>query len=63
MQPETQVEAVPFSLSFAFDNPVFAANGYAFDLARVQHNIDVVNHVSPLSKALKAEDVVFVLPK
>ena len=63
MQRETQVEAVPFALSFAFDNPVFAANGYAFDLARVQHNIDVVNQVSPLSKALKAEDVVFVLPK
>lgn len=56
---ESQARMVPNSLSFAFDNGVFEANGYDFDMARVAHNIEVVDKVTPLSKTLSAEDVVY----
>ncbi len=60
MQRETQTDMVPFSFGFAFDNPVFEANGYAFDIDRVAHNIAVVDKVTPLSRDLPPEDVVYV---
>ncbi len=62
MQKETQVKSVPFSMNFAFDNPTFAKNGYAWDLARVAHNIEIVGKVTPDMPALTAEQVVYVVP-
>jgi NitT/TauT family transport system substrate-binding protein len=59
MQRETQVKSVPFSMNFAFNNPVFQANGYRWNLDRVNHNIEVVDKVSPLGKKLAAQDVVY----
>ncbi|WP_353475917.1 ABC transporter substrate-binding protein (plasmid) [Salipiger sp. H15] len=56
---ESQARMVPNSLAFAFDNAVFEKNGYDFDMARVAHNIEVVDKVTPLSKPLTAEDVVY----
>ncbi|WP_068115822.1 ABC transporter substrate-binding protein [Tropicimonas marinistellae] len=60
MQRDTQTDMVPFSFGFAFDNPVFEANGYAFDIDRVAHNIAIVDKVTPLSTELTPEDVVYV---
>lgn len=60
MQRPAQAQMVPNSLSFAFDNDVFASNGYVFDMERVAHNIAVVNKVTPLSKDLVPTDVVYV---
>lgn len=59
MVRDTQVDAVPFALKFAFDNPVFAKNGFAWDVARVDHNIEVVNEANGKTNALKAADVVY----
>lgn len=59
MQRETQVKSVPFSMNFAFNNAVFQANGYKWNLDRVNHNIEVVDKVSPLGKTLTAQDVVY----
>jgi len=59
MLKDSQEQMVPGSLSFAFDNPVFAKNGYAFDMARVAHNIDIVGQVTPLERKLSATDVVY----
>lgn len=59
MQRDTQVDVVPFALNFAFNNPVFEANGYRWNLDRVTHNIEVVGRVHALDKALTAADVVY----
>lgn len=62
MLRETQVDAVPFALNFSFgaENPVFAANGFAWDMDRVAHNIEVVGKVHHTTYDLTAEDVVYV---
>lgn len=62
MQKETQVKSVPFSMNFAFENPTFAKNGYAWDLARVAHNIEIVAKVTPDMPAVSAEQVVYIVP-
>lgn len=59
MVRDTQVDAVPFALKFAFDNPVFEKNGFVWDLARVDHNIEIVNQANGKTNALKAADVVY----
>lgn len=59
MVRDTQVDAVPFALDFAFNNPVFAKNGYAWDLARVDHNIELVNKANGKTNDLKAAGVVY----
>jgi NitT/TauT family transport system substrate-binding protein len=59
MQRETQINSVPFSMDFAFNNPVFQANGYSWDMDRVDHNIEIVGKISPLTNDLSAEDVVY----
>jgi NitT/TauT family transport system substrate-binding protein len=59
MQRETQQEVVPFAIDFAFNNPVFEANGYNWNMDRVTHNIEVVGRVHTLDKPLTAEDVVY----
>ncbi|MDR3474887.1 MAG: ABC transporter substrate-binding protein [Devosia sp.] len=63
MQKATQVNSVPFSMKFAFDNPIFKKNGYNWDLARVAHNIEIMTKVTPGTPMVKAEDVVYVVPK
>lgn len=60
MLRETQVDAVPFAMKFAFaENPIFTANGFAWDMNRVAHNIEVVGKVHHTTYALTAEDVVY----
>lgn len=60
MLRETQAESVPFALDFSFiDNPIFDANGFAWDLDRVQHNIDVVAEVDGVDIDLTVDDVVY----
>lgn len=60
MLRESQAEAVPFALNFSFvDNPVFDANGFNWNMDRVQHNIDVVGAVNGASYDLTAADVVY----
>ncbi len=62
MDRATQVNSVPFSMNFAFNNPTFEKNGYAWDLARVTHNIEIVAKVTPDMPIVAAEDVVYVVP-
>ncbi|MGV8855952.1 MAG: ABC transporter substrate-binding protein [Devosia sp.] len=59
MVRDTQVDAVPFALDFAFNNDVFAANGFAWDMDRVSHNIEIVNQANKVSNDLTASDVVY----
>lgn len=60
MVRETQEAVVPFALNFAFtDNPVFAANGFKWNMDRVAHNIEVVGAVHDKTLDLTADDVVY----
>jgi NitT/TauT family transport system substrate-binding protein len=60
MLRETQVDAVPFAMKFAFaENPIFTASGFAWDIDRVAHNIEVVGKVHHATYELTAEDVVY----
>lgn len=61
MLRETQVDAVPFSMNFSFgpENPVFAANGFKWNIDRVAHNIDVLAEVNETTYDLKPEDVIY----
>ncbi|WP_160008860.1 ABC transporter substrate-binding protein [Rhizobium sp. 18055] len=61
MQKSSQVEIVPFSFGFAFNSATFKKNGYAWDMARVQHNIDVVTRMQPLAQKPTAEKVAYVV--
>ncbi|NGP18800.1 ABC transporter substrate-binding protein [Devosia aurantiaca] len=58
---DTQVTSVPFAMNFSFgpDNPVFAANGFNWDMDRVTHNIDVVGKVHDKTYDLTADDIVY----
>ncbi|WP_273688349.1 ABC transporter substrate-binding protein [Ketogulonicigenium vulgare] len=57
---DTQVDAVPFALDFAFNNPVFAANGFNWDMDRVANNIAATGRVHDLANtALTPADVVY----
>jgi ABC-type nitrate/sulfonate/bicarbonate transport systems, periplasmic components len=60
---ESQTDMVPNSLSFAFDTEVFETNGYRFDMDRVTHTIEMVDKVTPLTRPVSADDVVYVLPE
>jgi NitT/TauT family transport system substrate-binding protein len=60
MLRETQVEAVPFAMNFSFvDNAIFEANGFNWDLDRVEHNIEIVGQVKDKTLELTADDVVY----
>jgi NitT/TauT family transport system substrate-binding protein len=59
MVRDTQLEAVPFAMDFAFNNAVFKKNGYKWDMARVDHNIELVNKANGKTNELKAADVVY----
>lgn len=57
---DTQVEAVPFAMKFAFtDNPVFKANGFSWNIDRVTHTIEVVGEVHGKTYPLTAADVIY----
>ncbi|MDB5537000.1 MAG: twin-arginine translocation pathway signal [Devosia sp.] len=60
MVRDTQVAAVPFAMDFAFNNDVFKKNGYVWDMARVDHNIEIVNKSNGKTNDLKAADIVYV---
>lgn len=59
MVRDTQVDAVPFAMKFAFENPVFEKNGYGWDMARVDHNIEMVAKAAGKTYALKAAEVAY----
>ncbi|MBP1849196.1 ABC transporter substrate-binding protein [Rhizobium halophytocola] len=63
MQKASQTDIVPFAYDFAFNNKVFEANGYRFDMTRVSHNIDVVAEALSLKSKPKAADVVAEIGK
>lgn len=58
MQKDSQTDIVPFAYEFAFNNKIFAKNGYSWDMARVSHNIDVVAESQSLKSKPTAADIV-----
>ena len=59
LQRESQVALVPFSYNVAFDNPVFAANGYTWNMDRVAHTVAIVKEAQGIQATLDPADFIY----